>query len=378
MSRILVLSYCNLNRLHTGGIRRANALLEAVGSSALLCQPRPAHPKFETIAYPLNLGWKKIGINWGIFNFFWPGAQRRVARALRRHRPAAVVLTSMWDFQGVRRCAGTVPLALDAQNVNAVALAERFGARHPYTRLVAAWEGRVARAVERLCVCSTLDREQFIVRYGVDSARIAVVPNGVALAEFTEPAGPVAPEIDRQLGSAAVLFFMGKLDYQPNLEALRFINDRLIPELAQADSPPCKVLVCGGPVPAGAFRPEMIFAGRVLSVVPYLRRADVCLAPIFTGSGTRLKILEYLAAGKPVVATAKAVEGLACMPGEHLVLAEPDDVARQTAGILADPEKARSMAQRGCELVRRTYDWTAIQPAWRQALAPWIGAGGEL
>jgi len=365
--RVLVLSYWNLNTPSFGGARRIRALLDALGDRALLVQPAPAHPHTRSWTFGPDLGRRKLGINWGMFNFLLPVTAFRVRRLVRRERPALIVATSIWSYLPLRRMKGLPPVVLDAHDVLGNAIEERHGARHLFTRLVRAWERRVVSRAEHVFACSDLDRAQFIARYGVPADQVSVVPNGVDMEAWSGPAdaGSVEPAVESALHGATVLFFMGKLDYQPNREALTFLAGQVLPELERDGGGPCRLLVCGGPAPAVAPHPGMVFAGRVPDIVPYVRRADICLAPIFTGSGTRLKILEYMAAGKPVVATPKGAEGLAGEAGVHVELAEPAEFASAVRRLASDPARAARMGAAARKLAAERYDWRVIRTGWQ-------------
>jgi glycosyltransferase involved in cell wall biosynthesis len=368
--RALVLSYWNLNAAAFGGGRRIEALLQVLNDRTLLCQPAPPHPRYETIPYRLDLGRRKRGINWGMFNFFWPGQAALVRRLINDHQPAVVVHTSMWTFFPLRH-RSDLPQILDAHDVNAVAVGERCGAKHPFTRLVRAWEARVTRRVDHVFACSPGDREQFMAHYGLSAERVSVAPNGVDTAEL-KSAAPIGAEWEPRLGGCRVLFFMGKLDYQPNRLALAFLNDECMPRLERLQPGRFKLLVCGGPVPSGTFHPAILFAGRVPAIPPYLHRADICLAPIFTGSGTRLKILEYLAAGKPVVATPKAAEGLGSESGRDLLVADPATFADAVARLAGQAAEAQRLGENGRAFVRAHYDWSVSRREWSRILGRWL------
>ncbi len=364
MPRVLVTSYANISASVTGGARRVNELLKALGDTALLVQPPPPHPACESVLFSTDFGRHKVGINWGIFNLFWPSNRKVVERVIADHKPAAIVLTSMWNYPPVARADG-IPLFFDAQNVEAVAIGERFGNGHPFTALVRRYERRVATGVRHIFTCSETDRQGFISLYGIPESRVSVVPNGVEIAEPSADETAVLPD---SLEGRIVLFFMGKLDYQPNAEALRFMSTVLMPALEREAPGRFRLLVCGGPVPRERFHGSMICAGRVPSLAPYLRRADICLAPIPTGSGTRLKVLEYLGAKKPVVATAKAVEGLGCTSGQQLLIAEPGEFASRIVGLAADAAERSRLAEAGFEFVKARYDWANIRGRWRETI----------
>jgi glycosyltransferase involved in cell wall biosynthesis len=376
---VVVLSYWNLNHPSFGGARRVQALLDMLGARVILCQPAPPHPHLRTWAYHPDLGRKKLGINWGLFNFFVPTTAALVRRELRRQPPALIVATSIWVYAPLCNMKNRPPVVLDAHDVLGNAIEERYGERHWFTRWVRSWERRVVRAVDHVFTCSEFDRRQFIERYGVAEDRVTTVPNGVDMEVWRATASTgdgqgtgIDPTHEAALQGSRVLFFMGKLDYQPNREALKFLAERLMPELQRGGGERFCLLVCGGPAPSSSPHPSILFAGKVPDIVPYVRRADICLAPIFTGSGTRLKILEYMAAGKPVVATPKGAEGIACRDGEHLAMASGDTFAEAIRLLARDPAKAARLGSSGRALVEARHAWSSIQEKWRAGMGPWL------
>jgi glycosyltransferase involved in cell wall biosynthesis len=101
--------------------------------------------------------------------------------------------------------------------------------------------------------------------------------------------------------------------------------------------------------------------GFVDDIRPEVAGAAACVIPLREGGGTRLKILEALALGTPVVSTGKGAEGLAVTAGEHLLLADdPAGFARATLRLLRDEPLRRRLAENGRRLVERAYDWRQI------------------
>ena len=97
-------------------------------------------------------------------------------------------------------------------------------------------------------------------------------------------------------------------------------------------------------------------------VRPIVARAAVSIAPIRRGGGTRLKILEAMALGAPVVATRKAAEGLDVRDNEHLLLADtPEAFAAAVVRLLENPEEARTLAANADRQLRAVYDWDAVK-----------------
>ncbi len=101
--------------------------------------------------------------------------------------------------------------------------------------------------------------------------------------------------------------------------------------------------------------------GYVHDVRPYLEGAEVFIAPLYAGGGTRLKILEAMAMGTPVVSTSIGCEGLPVSHGEHLLVADsPDEFADSILKLFRDPRLRATLAARGLETVRNGFGWERI------------------
>ena len=221
---------------------------------------------------------------------------------------------------------------------------------------MARYEPAILRAVDRVLVCSDLERD--LVRTA--GARDAmVVPNGVDVRDF-----PGRARKARSPSEPPTILFTGGLAYPPNAEGVRWFVTEVLPELRKI-LPRFRFLVIGkGASPsllALAVPGEVEFAGWVEDVRPRLLEADVSVAPLRVGGGTRIKILEAMAAGVPVVATRVAAEGIEAVDGTSIVLAdEPSDMARAIAVLAGDPSRARTIADAGAALVAERYDWPKV------------------
>jgi glycosyltransferase involved in cell wall biosynthesis len=116
-------------------------------------------------------------------------------------------------------------------------------------------------------------------------------------------------------------------------------------------------------------------AADVADVRPYLGKASVVVVPLRIGGGSRLKILEALAAGKAVVSTSIGAEGLAVVPNEHLRIADqPAEFARHVSELLGSPEARRRLGASGRKMVAERYCWEkmalALESAWLAACLP--------
>ena len=105
----------------------------------------------------------------------------------------------------------------------------------------------------------------------------------------------------------------------------------------------------------------MQVTGRVEDVLPYYQESSICVVPLRAGSGTRLKILEAMALGRPVVSTTIGCEGLDVVDGEHLLIGNtPERFAENTVRLLRDPQFAQSICVNARRLVEARYSWDKI------------------
>ena len=227
--------------------------------------------------------------------------------------------------------------------------------RKLYDRLeylkVRAEEERAWRRVDACAVTSS--RDAVTIRRAFPHALVDVVPNGVDTRYFSPGDRPSEP---------ATLLFFGTIASYPNVDALLFFVREVLPLIRRAH--PAVRLVIVGPAPPPEIRrlsgPDVVVMDAVPDLRPYLERATAVIAPLRVGGGTRLKILEAMAMGRPVVSTSLGAEGLEVTDGKDLLLADtPRDFALQIGRILAEPDLGRELGAAGRRLVERSYDWTA-------------------
>jgi glycosyltransferase involved in cell wall biosynthesis len=193
-------------------------------------------------------------------------------------------------------------------------------------------------------VCSENDRQGL----GPDLERVRVVRNAVAVPS----AAPIA-----EWSSAPTLAFVGTLAYTPNRDAVRFFVDAIFPHIVRA-IPDARFHVVGSdPSPeilALAAPPRISIFGSVAEVAPFMRAATVGVVPLRNGAGTRLKILEAMSFGKPVVSTTIGAEGLAVDPGRNILIAdEPSVFADRCVALLRDADLRARIGRAGRDFVAR-------------------------
>jgi glycosyltransferase involved in cell wall biosynthesis len=186
--------------------------------------------------------------------------------------------------------------------------------------------------------------------------RVWVVDNGIDRAYFEQASGERA---------ANTILFLGSLEWRPNLDAVKVLLDSIFPEVRRM-MPQAKLQIVGRRPPqwlkdvAGSTAGVELFAD-VADVRPYLASASVMAVPLRVGGGSRLKILEGLACGLPVVSTPVGCEGLAIRHGQELtVVEEPRQFAKALCDAISEPEQARAMADAGRRLVYEKYDWDVL------------------
>ena len=246
-------------------------------------------------------------------------------------------------------------------NVEYDRLSEMAGLSEAALGRLRALEVGVCRAVDEIIAVSVDDRDR-MVRDGVPGGKITVIPHGVRAAAHTGVSGAGIRERYGIAAGAPLLFFHGVLHYHPNTQAVRFIVAELLPRLIERH-PDLRVICAGMNPPLYYSHPAVVFPGMVDDLAEHIAAADLCLCPIDTGGGTRLKLLEYYAAGQAVVSTRKGAEGLRSRHGVEVWLADgAEPFAAGVLELLADPALRARLGQGAQRFVRR-YDWAAIGKA---------------
>lgn len=183
---------------------------------------------------------------------------------------------------------------------------------------------------------------------------VRVIPNGVDAQRFRPSPLPVDPRV----------VFTGALHTLPNRDGIVWFCSEVWPRV-RAELPTARLEIVGSRPPENVAALDRLDGvsvhADVPAVPPFLERARLAVVPLRIGSGSRLKVLEALAAGRPVVGTAIGVEGLEAVAGRHLVVEnEPEAFARAVARLLADDEEAQRLARAGRELIDASYSWPLI------------------
>lgn len=223
-------------------------------------------------------------------------------------------------------------------------------------------EDRAAMATYRAVFAVSHEEAAALRAILPSGAPVAVVPNGVDVPYFAATsASPLYVETARK---EETIVFTGALSFHPNVDGVVWFVETVWPLIRARRPEACLLVVGRSPVPAVAAldgRHGVSVYPDVADVRPYLAAAALSVAPLRLGSGARLKILDALAAGLPVVSTTVGAEGLALVHERDLLLAdEPSSFAAAVLALLDDPARARTLARHGQGSVRNLYSWETI------------------
>ncbi|HET7118064.1 MAG TPA: glycosyltransferase family 4 protein [Hanamia sp.] len=219
------------------------------------------------------------------------------------------------------------------------------------------FENNLYKNVDAIFTCSDDDRKIF-EEMNRGQLKVFVVPNGVNIPErkYDEAVKEQIPRF---------LIFCGSLWSVPNAEGLYWFCKKIWP-LILNEFPGLKLLVVGiGTLPgkySEAYNtPSIEFSGVVEDVKPWYNKAAISVAPLLTGSGTRLKILEAMGMGVPVISTSIGAEGIEFTNGNQILIADAEkEFANTVIQLLNDKEKRISISKAARKLAEEKYDWNVI------------------
>ena len=291
-----------------------------------------------------------------------PAFREKIFEIVRTHAPDILHIDTV-SLIPYRTVAPEIPAALNHHNVESRMLLRR--AQHERNTALSAYyrqEGRRLRAYEKRTstlfgahlACSELDGEA--LQDISPSVRVEVVPNGVDRTYFR----PSSPPPARQPKTA---IFAGGLGWYPNASAVRFLIERVWPLIPDADA---RLTIVGREPPVwlreAALKDTRIsVTGWVDDVRPHIEGSSVYVCPIFDGGGTKLKVLDALALGIPLIANPIACEGISVTNGIDVLFAEtPQEFANKIVAVWNNPAAFEHIGANGVKLIADKYDIVGI------------------
>ncbi len=286
-------------------------------------------------------------------------------RAVKRELPFADVLVLnhcyMWNF--AKKIHGKLPVVYESYNVETV-LKRALFPKNSVGRFLAGTVEKAERALMReaaftSCVARS-DLKQFIEELGADPAKTILADNGVYANELQPLPMEERATWRRGIGmkDEVACVFLGS-GHPPNAEAARFIINDVAPT-----NPECIFLIVGSV--CGWFYNQTVPENVVMmgEVEPHvkdflMRAADIALNPLFQGSGSSLKVPEYLRAGLPVISLPVGARGFAAEDEKTIIICEKDAFAAEVRKLAADVERRKQLADEGRRIVEQQFDWAA-------------------
>jgi len=219
-------------------------------------------------------------------------------------------------------------------------------------RLLKRYEGGMVRGFDAVLAVSREDRAALLEAAGVER-EVAVIP----IAVDTDEVQPV-----RRRPDADHILHLGTMYWPPNVDGVMWFVRQVLPRVRR-HRPDVVFDVVGSRPPSallelGRGDSGVNVTGYVADPAPYLERAGVFVVPLRAGGGMRVKILNAMAQGLPIVSTTLGAEGISVVPGEHVLLADTAaDFAAAVLRLLEDPVLAARLGAAGRRLVERTYDY---------------------
>jgi len=210
-------------------------------------------------------------------------------------------------------------------------------------------------------VASESERKKVLARCA--AATVHVIPNGVDVRHFSPAGNGTRPLRTGPSGTGHDLLFVGSMDYHANIDAVTWFSRNVWPEIARTHPDMRFTIVGRNPAPevCSLSSDRVRVTGTVDDVRPYYASAVAVIAPIRSGSGTRLKILEAMAAGVPVVSTRLGAEGISVEDDVHLLLADSgQEIVAAIRRIISSSETRLRLVRAARGLIATRYDWSTI------------------
>ena len=301
---------------------------------------------------------------------FSPAMARKIS-SLSKSNHYDLVIASQLSMASYRRYFQHLPalfeeveVGLSHDEAHATSLSKRL--RHAFTWFkLRFYLTKLLNSFQACTVVSEQEHDLLARHFSVDKLALRVIPNSINTKEYDVLESSVVPNR---------LIFTGSFRYRPNYEAMLWYVEEVHPYLLE-EIPDAQLIITGdhADLPLPSYQ-NITLAGYVGDIKALISSSSASIVPLLSGGGTRLKILEAMALGTPVVSTVKGTEGLGVRSGEHLLVAEnPREFARSVVRVLRDKDFGQRIAGNAKQFVRENYDWTVTMPKFLSLVEALIG-----
>lgn len=386
--RILWVKSAPLFPLNTGGRKRTHAMLRELSrhnTVTFLAFESPNEPisaKETDADYAARKRWislrspqqGSLGVSlsllrnlltsplpWALEKWVHPSMTRAIEEECHENGYDLVICDFLYPAPNAVQADVAVPMVLFQHNMesqiwermaaNKRNLVARAYFRSQFRRMFLA-ESQLSQAFAGVITVSPDDATYARERYELENV-IGSVPTGVDTDFFSPSSAAPSP---RRIG------FLGSMDWMPNIEAVLWFTKKILP-LIHHEDPAVEFAVIGrNPPPSirdlATIDDRILVTGTVEDIRPLVSDCRTLVVPLLSGGGTRIKILEAIALGVPVVSTTVGAEGLSLIDGVHLLLAETEEkIANSCLRIIRDDELHDGLSKRGRERVVDEHGW---------------------
>lgn len=304
------------------------------------------------------------GTSYNVDRFYSRPFERRLREIVREEPPDVVLLESLFmhPYVSALRAATRAAIVLRSVNVEheiweGLVRGEGHGARRLYlrhlSRRLREFEVASLNDVDAIVPVTPEDAESY--RHLGATVPIHVAPVGIEAADYPDRSGQGAP---------LTLSFLGSLDWRPNLEAVTWFLESVWP-LVRRSVPEARFHVGGSNPPgdlAGRLQADGVrFLGHVPDARDFLASGAAMVVPLLSGGGMRVKILETMALGVPVVSTRLGASGIGATEGTETLLADgPEALAGACVSLLLDRERAVTIGRAGRQWIHESFEADGI------------------
>ncbi|MGK7955675.1 MAG: glycosyltransferase family 4 protein [Crocosphaera sp.] len=318
---------------------------------------------------------------WPIRRFGYPDVDRlyqqnifdKLKNSLAQFNPDIVIVGEIFTYHYlklIKQFPGKV--ILDNHNIEADLLEQNHGKLKLKVPRLKAIEKSFVGQADQVWVCSEDDKKLLHQLYG-KKANVYSIPNTIDVKNYNDIYQGKESYPSHLNPTDHNILFLGQYNYSPNSVAASILIEDIYPQIKEK-YPDTKLLLVGRN-PSRKMRQasqedsDIIVTGSVPDVRPYLAAASVMVVPLQTGGGTRLKILEALAAGLPVISTAKGAEGLSFIDKTHLLISNKSpEIVDSLTHLWSDQSLMTKLRIKGRELVEQKYSWLAVKEKIDQAI----------